>query len=72
MLSNIIVGKTKHVKDPFADQILHEASHGAAYRHFNDFWENWGNARTKGKEQKAMSNVRAKGALQEILPGYTP
>jgi hypothetical protein len=29
VLSRIIAGKAKFVKDPFSAQILHEASHGA-------------------------------------------
>lgn len=46
VLSRIIAGKTKHVKDPFSSLIRAEGSDGAGYRPFNAFWENWGNART--------------------------
>ncbi|HCB2860393.1 hypothetical protein [Klebsiella aerogenes] len=45
MLSRIIAGKTKHVKDPFSSLIRAEGSNGAGYRPFNAFWEKWGNAR---------------------------
>ena len=56
VLSRIIAGKAKYVKDPFSALIHAEASHGTGLGRFNAFWEKWGNARTnrigpKGKEQ---------------------
>ena len=46
VLSRIIAGKTKYVKDPFSEPIHAEASHDKVWGPFYGFWEKWGNART--------------------------
>ncbi|EBG3215771.1 hypothetical protein FIS27_17780 [Salmonella enterica subsp. enterica] len=46
VLSSIIAGKTKYVKDPFTAPVLAEACDGAGCGRFYGFLENWGNART--------------------------
>ena len=66
MLSHIIAGKTKQVKDPFSGLIHSEASYGAACRHSNGFWENWGNARTNRIEQKKEGSREGEDALREF------
>lgn len=53
VLSRIIAGKTKHVKDPFPAQIHAEARQGKGCRRYNGFWENWGNAKTNWRKPKA-------------------
>lgn len=47
VITHIIAGKTKLVKDRFYHLILDEVRTGAPYRPFRAFWENWGNANTK-------------------------
>ncbi|HDI5916582.1 TPA: hypothetical protein POB02_004690 [Escherichia coli] len=54
VLSHIIAGKAKCIKDHFSDQILVEASYGEACRHSDGFWENWGNARTGRNGEKIL------------------
>ena len=66
MLSRIIAGKTKHVKDPFSDLIRAEGSDGAGYRPFNVFWENWGNARTNGIEPKKGGSIEGENSRSSL------
>lgn len=59
VLSRIIAGKTKYVKDPFSPRIHSEARLGKACALFYGFWEKWGNARTdrigpKGNGEDAL------------------
>lgn len=66
VLSRIIAGKTKCVKDPFPAQIHAEARQGKGCRRYNGFWENWGNARTnRGGENRDVDRER-KGTLREF------
>lgn len=60
VLSSIIVGKPKYVKDPFSARIHAEARHGALYRPICCFWEKWGNAMinrigTKRRERRGAT-----------------
>lgn len=68
MLSHIIAGKTKQLKDPFSGLIHAEASHSAGYRQFNGFWEKWGNTRYNRKEQKVME---PEGDAPSGTPGHS-
>ncbi len=63
VLSRIIAGKTKYVKDRFSAQILHEASHDAGSWLFYGFW---GNARTNRIEQKKEGSREGEDALREF------
>ncbi|EGN2311748.1 hypothetical protein IIF74_004373 [Salmonella enterica] len=66
VLSRIIAGKTKCVKDPFPAQIHAEARQGKGFRRYNGFWENWGNARTNRIEPKREESREGEDALREF------
>lgn len=66
VLSRIIAGKTKYVKDPFSVQIHGEASNDGACRRFYGFWENWGNARTNRIEPEGGGCREGEEALREF------
>ncbi|ELP9537395.1 hypothetical protein R1968_003131 [Salmonella enterica] len=66
VLSRIIAGKTKCVKDPFSPQIHSEARQGKACALFYGFWENWGNARTNTIEPKREGSREGEDALREF------
>ena len=66
VLSHIIAGKTKYVKDRFSAQILHEASNDAGSWLLYGFWENWGNVRTNRIEQKKEGSREGEDALREF------
>lgn len=66
VLSRIIAGKTKCVKDPFPAQIHAEARQGKGCRRYNGFWENWGNARTNRIEPKRDGSREGEDALREF------
>lgn len=68
VLSCIIAGKAKYVKDLFSTLILHEASNTKALGGLYDFWEKWGNTRTNGKREKTKG---AEDALGKICPDST-
>ncbi|EJG6851203.1 hypothetical protein NAJ18_004381 [Salmonella enterica] len=66
VLSRIIAGKTKCVKDPFPAQIHAEARQGKGFRRYNGFWEYWGNARTNRIEPKREESREGEDALREF------
>lgn len=66
VLSRIIAGKTKYVKDPFPAQIHAEARQGKGCRRYNGFWENCGNARTNRIEPKRDGSREGEDALREF------
>lgn len=66
MLSNLIAGKAKYVKDPFSDQIHVEASHGEACRHSDGFWEK---CQDKQDRTKKGGSREGKDVLREFWPG---
>lgn len=72
VLSRIIAGKTKCVKDPFPAQIHAEARQGKGCTRCNGFWEKWGNARTNGIESIREGSREGKDALREFWLGTTP
>ncbi|WP_211172306.1 hypothetical protein [Klebsiella sp. DNRA6] len=69
VITHIIAGKTKPVKDRFYRLILDEVRTGAPYRPFRAFWENWGNARRSRNESKRVGSREGKDALREFCPG---
>ncbi|MBW5974720.1 hypothetical protein CF034_26810 [Klebsiella michiganensis] len=69
VLSIIIAGKTKYVKDPFWCQIRHKARCDKGCRPYRAFWEKCGNARTNGKEQKEILIGREKVLYKKSRSG---
>ncbi|EHF7647441.1 hypothetical protein J3Y89_003220 [Salmonella enterica] len=72
VLSHIIAGKTKCVKDPFLAMIHAKARQDKGFSRFKVFWEKWGNARTKMSRSKREENTEREVALREFWSGYTP
>ncbi|EAX9681798.1 hypothetical protein BSY51_19920 [Salmonella enterica] len=66
VLSRIIAGKHRYVKDPFSASIHAEASHDAGCGQFYGFWENWGNARTNRIGTKMGGRREGEDALREF------
>lgn len=66
VITHIIAGKTKLVKERFYHLILDEVRTGAPYRPFRAFWEKWGNARTVRIGQKGQGAEKQRDALREF------
>ncbi|EKE1257043.1 hypothetical protein OTH45_004101 [Salmonella enterica] len=66
VLSRIIAGKTKCVKDPFPAQIHAEARQGKGFRRYNGFWEKWGNARTTRIGAKRRRGMQQEDTLRKF------
>ncbi|OWP36984.1 hypothetical protein CEG93_01155 (plasmid) [Raoultella ornithinolytica] len=73
VLSIIIAGKTKYVKDPFWCQIRHKARCDKGCRPYRAFWENWSNARMYmlGRKKKRRERYAISGLVHPCnLAGF--
>ncbi|HDX8632005.1 TPA: hypothetical protein RQN69_005170 [Klebsiella michiganensis] len=66
VITRIIAGKTKQVKDRFEGLILPDTRTGVPCSPFRAFWENWGNARVNRIEPKKEGSREGEDALREF------